>query len=197
MVSSTFFPRKDIHKQTWVSPNTVNKSQIDHIIIEKRHKSCISNIRIYRGADGDTDHYLVIADFSEKLSVRWRRKQQQKRSQKRFNWIKATDPKELHRYQVRIYNELNKSPTAEVEPIWGKIKGTVTEAASILQEESQKLKNHWFDKTCQDAIKNRNIYRLQMLQDGTEENIQAFKEARNLANRTVRHQKRLAEKKAI
>lgn len=36
-----------------------------------------------------------------------------------------------------------------------------------------------------------------MLQDGTEEIIQAFKEARNLANRTVRRQKRLAEKKAI
>lgn len=58
VVSSTFFPRKDIYKQTWVSPNTVNKSQIDHIIIEKRHKSSISNVRSYRGADGDTDHYL-------------------------------------------------------------------------------------------------------------------------------------------
>jgi hypothetical protein len=69
VVSSTFFPRKDIYKQTWVSPNTITKSQIDHVIINRRHKSCIRNVRSYRGADGDTDHYLVVTDFSEKLSV--------------------------------------------------------------------------------------------------------------------------------
>lgn len=69
VVSSIFFPKKDIHKQTWVSSNTINKSKIDHVIIEKRHKSCISNVKSYRGEGGDTNHYLVVMDFSEKLSV--------------------------------------------------------------------------------------------------------------------------------
>lgn len=45
VVSSTFFPRKDIHKQTCVSPNTINKSQVDHVIIDKQHKYCITNVR--------------------------------------------------------------------------------------------------------------------------------------------------------
>uniref|UniRef100_A0A2S2P671 Craniofacial development protein 2 n=1 Tax=Schizaphis graminum TaxID=13262 RepID=A0A2S2P671_SCHGA len=70
VVSSTYFPRKDIHKQTWVAPNQVVKNQIDHnIMIQNRHKGCIKNIRTYRGADADSDHYLVIAKYMTGLSV--------------------------------------------------------------------------------------------------------------------------------
>lgn len=61
---------------------------------------------------------------------------------KKVHWIKATDRNELHRYRVRIYNELSKSPTAKFESIWEKIKGTVTEAVSILQKESRKPNKH-------------------------------------------------------
>jgi len=56
VVSSTFFPRKYIFKHTWVSPNVKTKNQINHVIINKRHKTCITNVRSYRGADGDSDH---------------------------------------------------------------------------------------------------------------------------------------------
>lgn len=44
------------------------KSQIDHILIDKRHKSCIKQVRTFRGANGDTDHYLVMANLKTKLS---------------------------------------------------------------------------------------------------------------------------------
>jgi len=36
-----------------------------------------------------------------------------------------------------------------------------------------------------------------MLQDATQENIQIYKEARNIANSTMRRQKRLIERRAI
>jgi len=52
-------------------------------------------------------------------------------------------------------------------------------------------------KTCQDTIRNRNACKLQILQDASKERIQAYKEAKNLANSTIRRQKRLAERKAI
>jgi len=80
---------------------------------------------------------------------------------------------------------------------WAKIKNTITEAASILQEKNRKSKKHWFDKVCRDTIKSRNACILQMLQDAREENTRTYKEARNLANSILRRQKRLAEKKAI
>lgn len=69
IISSTYFPRKNIHKQTWTSPDGKTKTQIDHVIIDKRYQTCIKNVRTYRGADGDSDHYLVIARFVLTLSV--------------------------------------------------------------------------------------------------------------------------------
>jgi len=56
VLSSTYFTRKDINKQTWVAPNQVVKNQIDHIMIKNRHKGCIQNIRSFSGADADSDH---------------------------------------------------------------------------------------------------------------------------------------------
>lgn len=41
MISSMFFPKKDIYKVTRVSTNGRVHNQIDHIMISKRHVSCI------------------------------------------------------------------------------------------------------------------------------------------------------------
>ena len=60
VVKSTMFPHRDIHKHTWTSPNGKTHNQIDHILIDRRRQSSILYVRIFRGADCDTDHYLVV-----------------------------------------------------------------------------------------------------------------------------------------
>jgi len=55
-VLSTWYPRKDINKGTWKIPGT---NQIDHILVSKRWATDIENIRTYRGANSDLDHFLV------------------------------------------------------------------------------------------------------------------------------------------
>lgn len=68
VINSTQFQRKEIYKQTWVSPDGRTKSQIDHILINERYKTSVRQVRSYRGADGDKDHYLIIASFKIKLA---------------------------------------------------------------------------------------------------------------------------------
>jgi hypothetical protein len=40
-VKSTTFPHRDIHKHSWISPDGVSYSQIDHVLIDKRRHSSI------------------------------------------------------------------------------------------------------------------------------------------------------------
>ena len=69
VVKSTMFPNRDIHKHTWTSPVEKTHNQIDHILIDRRRQSSILDVRNFRGADCDTDHYLVVGKVRERLAV--------------------------------------------------------------------------------------------------------------------------------
>jgi len=68
VVNSMMFPHRNIHKYTWTSPGGKTHNQIDHILIDRRRQSSILDVRSFRVADGDTDHYLVVAKLREKLA---------------------------------------------------------------------------------------------------------------------------------
>jgi endonuclease/exonuclease/phosphatase family metal-dependent hydrolase len=78
IVKSTTFPHRDIYKHTWTSPDGVTRSQIDLVLIDKRRHSNVLDVRSFRGADCDTDHYLVVAKLRERISV-------SKRARKNFD----------------------------------------------------------------------------------------------------------------
>jgi endonuclease/exonuclease/phosphatase family metal-dependent hydrolase len=69
IVKSTMFPHRKIYKHTWTSPEGNTHNQIDHILIDRRRHSSILDVRYFRGADCDTDHYLVVAEVRERLAV--------------------------------------------------------------------------------------------------------------------------------
>jgi endonuclease/exonuclease/phosphatase family metal-dependent hydrolase len=69
VVKSTMFPHRSIHKYTWTSPDGKMHNQIDHILIDRRRHSSILDDRSFRGADCDSDHYLVVAKVRERLAV--------------------------------------------------------------------------------------------------------------------------------
>lgn len=68
-VSSTSFPHKNIHKATWQSNDGFTKNQIDHLLIGKERRSNVLDVRSYRGADCDSDHYLLIGVIRQKVSM--------------------------------------------------------------------------------------------------------------------------------
>jgi hypothetical protein len=60
-VKSTVFPHRNIHKFTWRCTEGKTYSQINHILADRRGHSSVLDVRSFRAADCDTDHYLVVA----------------------------------------------------------------------------------------------------------------------------------------
>jgi endonuclease/exonuclease/phosphatase family metal-dependent hydrolase len=58
VVKSTMFPYHDIHKYIWTSLKGKTHNQIDHVLIYRRQHSSTLDVRSFRGADYNTDHYL-------------------------------------------------------------------------------------------------------------------------------------------
>jgi hypothetical protein len=63
------FPHRNIHKHTRTFPDGKTQGQIDHILIEMRWNSSILDIGSFRGADCNTDLYLIVANVRERLLV--------------------------------------------------------------------------------------------------------------------------------
>jgi len=68
VVASTVFNHKDIHKVTWKYPDGQTFRQIDHLLIDARHVSNVMDIRTLRGANIDSDHYLLISKIRSQIS---------------------------------------------------------------------------------------------------------------------------------
>ena len=65
--TEVFFISVKLQKCFQVS--VLRQNQIDHILKDRRRHSSILDVQSYRGADCDTDHYLVVAKLRERLAV--------------------------------------------------------------------------------------------------------------------------------
>jgi len=101
-VKSKMFHQRNIHKYTWTSPDGKTHNQIDHVLIDRRWQSSILDVRSFRGADCDTNHYPVIAKVRERLAVG---KQAAHRFDgQRYNLRQLNEPEVREQYHIKITN---------------------------------------------------------------------------------------------
>lgn len=59
---------KNICKVTWISPDELTKNQIVHFLIHQRHGSDVKDVRACRGADADSDHFMVHIKYKQRIA---------------------------------------------------------------------------------------------------------------------------------
>ncbi|XP_063914077.1 craniofacial development protein 2-like [Zophobas morio] len=109
VVKSTFFAQKEIYKGTWMSPDGKTVNQIDHILVERRDAQLITRSRSYRGAEANSDHFLVRTDLKQEIP----KKKEGKKTQRDINVNKLKKAEVQQEYEQKM-NERIRSTEQDI-----------------------------------------------------------------------------------
>ena len=192
-IRSTFFQHSLHHRLTWRSPNRT-ETQIDHVLIDGRHFSDIIDVRSHRGANIDSDHYLVMVKIRQKLSVvnniRYRRPP-------RYNLARLKQHDIATQYASSLEAALPEEGELEEAPLgdrWNAVKTAISSAAEeVLGHVQPNRRNEWFDEECRQILDEKNAARATMLRRATRQNVERYRLKRRQQVQLFKEKKRRQE----
>jgi hypothetical protein len=149
MVGWTLFLHKDIHKAMCKSPNGTCRNQIDHILIDGRLWPHLLDIRVFRGPNIDSDHYLVVGKMRGRICNANREKYQWI---KMYNIEQPKDERISKEYKEKLESALQAVGTSD----WLSCVMVVKRMAEeIIGFEEKRQWKGWFDQECEKATQEK------------------------------------------
>ena len=113
----TNFQHKKIHSGTWISPDHQTLNQIDHIMVSKRKMRLIHDVRLKRGHNCNSDHFLVQIKIKQKLITV---KNRQTQKYKWDRWLLIQN-KKINKYQKHLQSVLQEKKRKQILTKTGRI----------------------------------------------------------------------------
>lgn len=60
---------KNIHLQTWISPDRLTAKQTDHAMTSRKHAADLNDIRSQRGVKCDSYHFMMRIKYRPKITI--------------------------------------------------------------------------------------------------------------------------------
>jgi len=139
VVASTLYNHKDIHKMAWRSPDGQTYNQIDHLLIDARHVSNVMDVRTFRGANIDSDHYLLISKIRSQIS---NARKTYGTCARKFNIEKLKTPEISSVYKKQLNEYLEKHPTNDndnINDMWKLLKNTIKQTADTVLDRMERI----------------------------------------------------------
>ena len=157
-IGGTLFQHKDIHKGTWRSPNGRTVNQIDHICISKRFGGSLLDVKVCRGADIGSDHYLVRGRLRIKL-MSIKKNQERKLAIPAIEHLR--DRSLVLEYNVALSNRFDcLEPEVDLESMWDDFKESVSQVSmEVLGQRSRRRKDRHLSQKTKDLLVERGEFK--------------------------------------
>ena len=180
-IANTFGSHKDSRRWTWHHPDREHHSQIDYILVKRRHKSGINvgQTRSFPGADIGSDHDLVMMSFKMRL----KRMKKEGNVRMKFDLDKLQDPNIAEVFRAKIGGKF--APLlvldTDVEELTEKLTSAVTETAQEVLGKPRPTKKPWVTADILEKCDRR-----REMKSGRNESEEKMKEYRDI-NRDIKH----------
>ena len=133
LIANTWFPHKKIHMYTWECSGRWLRSLTDYFLIGKGYRKQVVDVKMVRGAELGSDHYLVLMNINLKIERRMRGMDRRMKQQIKINKLK--DGEVRRKYQV-IMSEMYEAyegkrywTEGDVEIAWKEMREGIVGAA--------------------------------------------------------------------
>ena len=176
---------------TWRSPDGQTFNQIDHLLIVARHVSNVMDVRTFRGANIDSDHYLLISKIRSRISNA--RKTYGSYGRK-FNSEKLKSPETSSAYREKLNEHLARCvDNDDITGAWMLLKNAIMQTTGTILNRIEKVTyKDWFDAECEQATISKNKAYKRMLQGNhTQKAVEEYRTARRKEKRVHKQKKKI------
>ena len=191
-ISNTWFPHKGIHKYMWECRGKGLRSLIDYFLVGKEARKQVIDVRAVRGAEIGSDHYLVLMKIN--LKVKRVKENRQEEGRQQIKLCKLRDEKVRREYQAVIAEVYEGARGTDIERAWKELKDGIVGAVMIVcgsarGRKGEAKRTRWWNEEAKHAVRKKKVLYRRLLNTGTEEARQLYKEAKLEAKRKVRSAK--------
>ena len=185
-VTNTYFQNKDRRKASWRHPRSNHWHQLDLVITRADSINNVCNTRAYHSADCDTDHSLVASWV--KVTPK-RLHCAKKKCQPRINTNQTLDPEKNALFIQRLGETLISDPSQSAVDRWNSLRTTIYNTAVSTYGKKERKNTDWFEEsvsTLVPVIDAKCDALIMYKSNPSQQNHQALKAARSLAQKTAR-----------